>query len=189
MNSRATSSRLPKNLATRRHTFSTIHATRDDNNNSWEDVLIRKVCRQRCTSAETIGKFTMSHGSLENWPIYLVARWPRGWESRFESNPENYCALVHVTCVQVFLIHTDVNSNQRYIYIYIFFSKLPTNLRKFLWNRIWEIFICAGHVCVLMGFISISGWCIWVTDFVKKFRFFRYFIFNFSSKLIDGRII
>lgn len=139
MNSRATSSRLPKNLATRRHTFSTIHATRDDNNNSWEDVLIRKVCRQRCTSAETIGKFTMSHGSLENWPIYrLVARWPRGWESRFESNPENYCALVHVTCVQVFLIHTDVNSNQRYIYIFFFeiadeSAKIPvkSHLRDF----------------------------------------------------------
>lgn len=149
MNSRATSSRLPKNLATRRHTFSTIHATRDDNNNSWEDVLIRKVCRQRCTSAETIGKFTMSHGSLENWPIYrLVARWPRGWESRFESNPENYCALVHVTCVQVFLIHTDVNSNQRYIYIFFF-----RNCRRICENSCeiaFERFLSARDTCVFL---------------------------------------
>ena len=136
----------------------------------------QSVSCQRCTSVETIGKFAMSHGSLENWPIYrLVTRWARGWKSRIESNPENYCALVHV--VQVSLIHVDINSNRGYIYIYIyicifFFS---TNLRKFLWNRIGEIFICAGHVYVLMGFISISCWCaFWVTDFVKK-KFFRFF--------------
>lgn len=89
----------------------------------------QSVSCQRCTSVETIGKFAMSHGSLENWPIYrLVTRWARGWKSRIESNPENYCALVHV--VQVSLIHVDVNSNRGYIYMCIFFffdesAKIP----------------------------------------------------------------
>ncbi|PBC33119.1 Glutamate receptor, ionotropic kainate [Apis cerana cerana] len=58
----------------------------------------------------------MSHGSLENWPIYLVARWPRGWESRFESNPENYCALVHVTCVQILHLRRRGGRNGGYIF-------------------------------------------------------------------------
>lgn len=113
----------------------------------------QSVSCQHCTSTgETIGKFAMSHGSLENWPIYrLVTRWTRGWKSRIESNPENYCALVHV--VQVSLIHVDVNSNRGYIYVYMyifFFRRICENsceiaLERFLSARdtcmfLWDLF-------------------------------------------------
>lgn len=74
--------------------------------------------------------------------------------SKFESNPENYCALVHVTCVQASLIQVDVNSNRGYFFF--FFLEIVDESAKIPVKSHLRDFYLRGTRVVLMGFISIS---------------------------------
>lgn len=112
------------------------------------------MCRQRCTSADwrndrKIHDVSRFVGKLAHfWANRLVTRWAR-WESRFESNPENYCALVHVTCVQVSLIHADVNSNY-WGYLFFFFFRNSRRICENSCEIAFERFPSVRDTCMFL---------------------------------------